>query len=271
MRYIGRFLGLLTGLVIFPNLFTALFGFALGAVFDFTAQRSRTRLALDEVNQELCLTFLRLAAAVAMVGRTPQTAWQALKPGLDGTPFNLAIAEQQFRQAQRQPDDISVIAGQMIDSVAENRQQLSMILETLYYMSRRQGPSPAQQRLLHRMSEFFDVDLPEEEPQAERVHHRPPPPESESDEPAAQPKPEPEQAHPHKSDALAGRNPYVVLGINTDATEAQIKSAYRKLVAKHHPDKLRGQGASAKALHEAEEKMRVYNAAYDILAKRQKG
>ena len=54
-------------------------------------------------------------------------------------------------------------------------------------------------------------------------------------------------------------------------SEKDLKSAYRKLVARHHPDKLRGQGASAKVIHDAEEKMRVYNAAYDILAKRQKG
>lgn len=32
-------------------------------------------------------------------------------------------------------------------------------------------------------------------------------------------------------------NPYTVLGVNTDATDAEIKSAYRTLVKKYHPDK----------------------------------
>lgn len=261
LRYIGRFLGLLTGLVIFPNLFTALLGFCIGMVFDFAAARSRYLTALDKVNQDLCLVFLRLAAAVSLAGRTPQTAWQALKPSLAGTPFNLILAERQFHDAQRKPADVSKLAEEVIKETGGNRQQLEMILATLYYMSRRQGPSPTQLRLLDRLSEFFDVDLPLEEaaPQGtERLNHH-------------KPEPEPEPAHPHKNDALDGRNPYFVLGLTAEATAAQIKSAYRKLVAKYHPDKLRGQGVSAKALHEAEEKMRVYNAAYDILAKRQKG
>jgi curved DNA-binding protein CbpA len=35
----------------------------------------------------------------------------------------------------------------------------------------------------------------------------------------------------------AGDDPYKILGVATDATEADIKKAYRKLALKHHPDK----------------------------------
>jgi hypothetical protein len=268
LRYIGRFLGLMTGLVILPNLFTALFGFMLGWVFDLGASASRRRLAQDNLNQALCLSFLNLAASLSLFGRNPQTAWHALKPYVAGKPFNLAMAERQFLLAQRQPGEVGALASTILGQTAGSRDQLEMVLSTLYYMSRRQGPSPTQMRILQRISEVFNVDLPLDEPlppppKMEQLNHEPPRPE--------QPQPEAEAPNPFKSDALGGRNPYFVLGLGANATEAQVKSAYRKLVAKHHPDRLRGAGASPKVLQEAEEKMRVYNAAYDILAKRQKG
>ena len=42
----------------------------------------------------------------------------------------------------------------------------------------------------------------------------------------------------------------------------------RKLVAKHHPDKLRHKGMSESALKKAEEKMANINAAYNAILKK---
>lgn len=54
---------------------------------------------------------------------------------------------------------------------------------------------------------------------------------------------------------MQGGDPYEVLGVPKDATEAQIKSAYRKASAAAHPDR---QGGS-------HERMQLLNAAYAIL------
>ncbi len=59
------------------------------------------------------------------------------------------------------------------------------------------------------------------------------------------------------------KNPYDVLGVGKNATEAEIKKAYHKLVMKHHPDKNQGDKKS-------EEKFKEINNAFDILKDPQK-
>ncbi len=58
---------------------------------------------------------------------------------------------------------------------------------------------------------------------------------------------------------MAKRDYYDVLGVNKSATPDQIKSAYRKLALKHHPDKNEGDKA-------AEEKFKEASEAYHVLS-----
>jgi molecular chaperone DnaJ len=58
-------------------------------------------------------------------------------------------------------------------------------------------------------------------------------------------------------------NPYEVLGIKPNATQDEIKSAYRKLIKQYHPDKF----GDNPLKNLAEEKMIEINKAYDILTK----
>ena len=59
------------------------------------------------------------------------------------------------------------------------------------------------------------------------------------------------------------RDYYEVLGIGKNATDAEIKSAYRKLAKKYHPDLNPGN-------KEAEEKFKEVNEANDVLSDPQK-
>ena len=52
---------------------------------------------------------------------------------------------------------------------------------------------------------------------------------------------------------MAKRDYYDVLGINKNSTPDQIKSAYRKLAVKFHPDKNKGDKASEEKFKEASE------------------
>ena len=56
---------------------------------------------------------------------------------------------------------------------------------------------------------------------------------------------------------MAKRDYYDVLGVNKSATPDQIKSAYRKLAVKYHPDKNKGDKASEDKFKEASEAYHV--------------
>ncbi|MEG3618806.1 TerB family tellurite resistance protein [Magnetovibrio sp. PR-2] len=58
-------------------------------------------------------------------------------------------------------------------------------------------------------------------------------------------------------------DPYSVLGLAREATDAEIKSAYRKLIQETHPDKLMAQGMPQEFIDLANDKMAAINAAYD--------
>ncbi|MCG8045313.1 MAG: molecular chaperone DnaJ [Candidatus Thiodiazotropha endolucinida] len=64
---------------------------------------------------------------------------------------------------------------------------------------------------------------------------------------------------------MAKRDYYEVLGVNKNASEADIKKAYRRLAMKYHPDRNTGDAAV-----EAEEKFKEAKEAYEVLTDAQK-
>ncbi len=59
-------------------------------------------------------------------------------------------------------------------------------------------------------------------------------------------------------------DPYEVLEVKSDASDEEIKSSYKRLVKKYHPDKYRNNPLADLA----EEKMQEINEAYDVLMKK---
>jgi preprotein translocase subunit Sec63 len=56
-------------------------------------------------------------------------------------------------------------------------------------------------------------------------------------------------------------DPYAVLGVTAEASDADIERAYRRLISQYHPDRL--DGAAAELRRQAEARAREINGEYD--------
>ncbi len=63
------------------------------------------------------------------------------------------------------------------------------------------------------------------------------------------------------------QDPYRVLGVKPSATDEEVKSAYRNLVKKYHPDRY----ANSPLQDQAQEKLKEINLAYDTIVKQREG
>jgi DnaJ like chaperone protein len=70
------------------------------------------------------------------------------------------------------------------------------------------------------------------------------------------------------SDAVRVTRAYGTLGIDRSATNDEVKTAYRRLMNKHHPDKIAASNPEPAVVNEAERQTREIRSAYDLLKTR---
>jgi DnaJ like chaperone protein len=58
-------------------------------------------------------------------------------------------------------------------------------------------------------------------------------------------------------------DPYAVLGVRHDASDAELRAAWRAMLSESHPDRARGRGLPAEFIEVAEAKAAAINAAFD--------
>jgi len=74
--------------------------------------------------------------------------------------------------------------------------------------------------------------------------------------------------HPPADSQAALAEAYGALGVDAAATDKEVKTAYRRLMSQHHPDKLVARGLPESMMNVAKEKTREINAAYDLIKAR---
>jgi DnaJ like chaperone protein len=70
------------------------------------------------------------------------------------------------------------------------------------------------------------------------------------------------------TDAARVSHAYGTLGVDKTATNAEVKKAYRRLINKHHPDKIAASNPAAAVVDEAERQTREIRSAYELLKTR---
>ncbi len=74
---------------------------------------------------------------------------------------------------------------------------------------------------------------------------------------------------PPRADRL--KEAYELLGVDENASDAEIKKAYRRLMNQHHPDKLVAKGLPEEMIRMATEKTQEIKAAYELIRKARGG
>lgn len=80
---------------------------------------------------------------------------------------------------------------------------------------------------------------------------------------SARAEPPPRDAPPPR--AVSTLDPFQVLGVSRLADEGTIRDAYRKAIAKYHPDRMHARGVTGDALKRGEAKAQAINAAWESI------
>ena len=70
------------------------------------------------------------------------------------------------------------------------------------------------------------------------------------------------------ADAAKVRQAYATLGVGQDATNDEVKKAYRRLMNRNHPDKIASENPEQDVIDEAERRTREVRSAYELLKAR---
>lgn len=143
-----------------------------------------------------------------------------------------------FRLAQQDTAGYEAYAAQVSKVLAGNPALLEDILDGLFEIAKADGVfHPGEAQFLERVADIFGFT-----PNAYRRIRA---------------------AHigPDKGD------PYVVLGVDYDASDEEVKSTYRMLVRENHPDKLMARGVPEEFISLATDKLATINTAFDKIEK----
>jgi DnaJ like chaperone protein len=253
MRIWGKLLGVLLGWVLFRNLLGAALGFALGHAWDEGWLRpSPPAMAGGEVIEPLFALAGSVAKANGRVSEAEIGATERLMQRMRLDPDQRQRAISSFNRGKHEQFDLDAAAIALRDWNVRRGDQRLIALEVLAEIGAADGAlAAAAEARLARIARILQVPGAALEWVLRRYRDRG----------AAGARAGTGRAPVRTS----GPDPYVVLGVEASATDGEVRRAYRRLIAKHHPDKLQSRGASPEMIRVAEERAREINAAYEQL------
>ncbi len=187
----------------------------------------------------ICVVVLsaKLAKADGAVRREEIDAFKRL---FRIPPENMGDVAELFDRARETADGFEPFADRLGEAFADNRRMLEEVLAALFHIARADGPlTNGEVRFLQRVQTGFGLDATAWERARDGYTAG---------------------GRPAEAPAL---DAYAVLGIPKDATDEQIRAAWRQLMRENHPDTLAARGVPPDFVKRATDKVAEINAAWD--------
>ena len=219
-----------------------LIGLAVGAAVDVTA---RSVAADPEATRRVTFTIGVIALAAKMAkadGRVTREEVEAFKQVFRVAPEEMSNVAKVFDLARQHTAGYEAYARQIAGLMAGQKAILADLLDALFFIANADGEIHPNERVyLETVAGIFGFS--DQEWRQFEARHMGPNPE----------------------------DPYTILGVSADATDAEIKAAYRALVRETHPDRLMAEGVPPDLIAVATRRAAEVNAAYDAIKAARKG
>ncbi len=252
----GKVVGGIGGMMLFGPL-GALVGAAAGHAVDKegwpswlggagkVGQKARERIGTLGANarqQAFAVGVIVLGAKMAKAdGHVTRDEVRAFKEIFRIPPEDMAAVGKVFDQAKQSSEGYEIYARQIALLFRDSPQVLEELMGALYHIARADGVlHPAETKFLNDVARIFKL-----EPDViDRLHARF------------------ERAGEDEVD------PYAVLGVAPDASDEDVRAAWKRLSRENHPDVLMSKGMPEEFVAQANEKMAAINHAYDRVRER---
>ncbi|MDB5416478.1 MAG: molecular chaperone DjlA [Rubritepida sp.] len=165
-------------------------------------------------------------------------------------PQNMRDVAELFDEARKSADEFESFADKLGEAFADNRAMLEDVLGALFTIARADGPlTRGEVRFLQRVQTGFRLESIEWE-RARDGEARPGQRAGTAD--------------------VAGLDAYAILGLPKDATDEQVRTAWRKLMRENHPDALASRGVPKEFIQRATNKVAEINNAWDRIKRERK-
>ena len=222
----------------------ALVGVAAGHFVDRAAARgsfghSSAAPAIETKRQVFAIALIVLCAKMAKAdGQVTRDEIEAFKHVFRVPEGEMEQVGKIFNEARKESTGFEPYAEQVMEIFPHNRQVREELLAALFHIAQADGviheAELAYLKGVARIFQFGERDF-------ERIF----------------------SSHLGSDDA----DPYEILGVDRDAEDDEIKSAYRDLIRKNHPDLLMAEGLPQEMIDVANEKVAHINDAYDRIEK----
>lgn len=263
--YIGTILGVAIGLFTLGPL-GAILGGAAGLMFDKGRQRSAWKLD-PEQKQEIEQAFFNtvfplmgiLAKADGRVCEKEVDSTEKLIQSMRLEPEKRKEAIQLFQSGSKGEKELAPVVESFLSHCGSYKDLKQLLIVYLMTLAFADGElDPAEEKILETVagklgysSLAFNhlLGMVKAQFHFDQRHQR--------------------SAGPHTNRSSLAKA-YEALGVESSATDAELKRAYRKLMSEYHPDKLAGQGVPEHVIKVATEKSQEIQSAYEVIKKARK-